>query len=79
MLLVDGTYRTQCTPEVCTTGFTSGPINHVVVAMDPGRKIVGLAERICVQDLARASGLFNPALVEPPTPESEADPQSPAP
>lgn len=63
--VVDGEhYRARCTPPPCTATYTSGPISHVVVALDPGRKLVGYAERICVQDLAEASGLFNPALTD---------------
>ena len=75
MLLIEGTYRTQCEPEACRSDFTSGPVNHVVVAMDPGRKLVGLAERICIQDLARASGLFNPLLTQE-DPDKAEDPSS---
>jgi hypothetical protein len=60
-----GEYRAQCTPEECTAGFEPGPIGHVVVALDPGRKVVGYAERVCVQDLSRASALFNPTNAAP--------------
>ena len=62
-------YEARCNPQSCEGSFVSGPVSHVVVALDPGRKLVGYAERICIQDLAQASGLFNPALfpVEPKT------------
>lgn len=68
MLPTEAGYKAQCEPEQCLAGFTTGPVGHVVVALDPGRKVVGYAERICLQDLARASGLFNPALVPPTDP-----------
>lgn len=60
-----GQYRAQCTPEDCTAGFEPGPTSHVVVALDPGRKVVGYAERVCIQDLSRASRLFNPTTGAP--------------
>lgn len=62
MVQTDGVYVTQCNPEACTQGFEAGPVSHVVVALDPGRKVVGVAERICVQDLSRASALFDPTV-----------------
>jgi hypothetical protein len=71
MSLEGAVYRAQCTPEDCTLGFAAGPVNHVVVALDPGRKVIGYAERVCVQDLSRASGLFDPTLLS-------AEPLSPA-
>ncbi|MCB9662525.1 MAG: hypothetical protein H6732_00270 [Alphaproteobacteria bacterium] len=61
----DGTYRARCTPEACAPGFTEGPVSHVVVALDPGRKIVGYAERLCLQDLSDAGTLFSPPVQEP--------------
>lgn len=64
MLPIDGQYRAQCEPEPCLSSYVTGPVSHVVVALDPGRKIVGYAERVCIQDLARSSGLFNPVMVE---------------
>jgi hypothetical protein len=60
-------YRAQCVPENCAPRFTSGSISHVVVAVDPGKKIVGYAERVCIQDLSEATGLFNPAQFDPET------------
>lgn len=73
MLPTEAGYKAQCEPEQCLAGFTTGPVGHVVVALDPGRKVVGYAERICLQDLARASGLFNPALVPPADPAAVAE------
>ncbi len=60
-----GQYYVQCDPPTCDTRFKSSAINHVVVSLDPGRKIIGYSERICVQDLAESSGLFNPAMLPP--------------
>jgi hypothetical protein len=73
MLPTEAGYKAQCEPEQCLAGFTTGPVGHVVVALDPGRKVVGYAERICLQDLARASGLFNPALVPPADPAAAGE------
>lgn len=60
MVAEAGTYKARCTPEDCAPGFTPGPVSHVVVALDPGRKVVGVAERVCLQDLSRASDRFKP-------------------
>ncbi len=65
MRVVEGEYKARCTPEPCTPGFASGPVSHVVVALDPGRKVVGYAERVCLQDLSSASTRFSPELFEP--------------
>lgn len=67
-------YFARCEPESCEASYEAGPVSHVVVAIDPGRKLVGYAERVCYQDLSQASGLFQPALEEPP-PEAEPQPQ----
>ena len=58
-------YFARCVPESCETQYHSGPVSHVVVALDPGRRIVGYAERVCFQDLSQASALFQPILEEP--------------
>lgn len=58
----EGQYFAKCQPEACTATYKSGPISHVVVALEPGKRLVGYAERICIQDLAESSGLFNPGL-----------------
>ncbi len=65
MEIRSGQYYVQCDPPTCETRFKSSAVNHVVVNLDPGRKIIGYAERICVQDLAESSGLFNPAILPP--------------
>ena len=55
-------YLARCTPEPCAPRFTSVAVSDVVVALDPGRKVVGYRERVCVQDLSNATALFNPVL-----------------
>lgn len=54
-------YFAPCTPPTCDTSYTSGPLSHVVVAIDPGKKVIGYAERTCIQDLSEASALFQAA------------------
>jgi len=54
-------YFSKCTPPTCETAYTSGPVSHVVVAIDPGKKVLGVAERMCIQDLSDASALFQAA------------------
>ena len=66
-------YSARCTPPVCRSNYEEAAMNHVVVAVDPGRKVVGYAERVCVQDLAQATALFQPA--QPTEPPSEAPPE----
>jgi hypothetical protein len=63
-------YFARCEPQSCETSFKAGPVNHVVVGLDPGRRIVGYAERVCFQDLSQASALFQPALEEAPPAEA---------
>ena len=74
MVTEDDTYRANCNPPPCGDGFADGPISQVVVALDPGRKVIGRADRVCVQDLARASELFNPALFKPENTRKPVDP-----
>lgn len=73
----DGTYTARCTPAACLNGYTAGPVNHRIVALDPGRKVVGIAERVCIQDLARASGLFQPAMFPPEATKVDGEPNDP--
>jgi hypothetical protein len=70
----DGTYTARCAPPKCADGYEEVALNHVADALDPGRKVIGHAERVCLQDLARASGLFNPALMPPAPPPQDAAP-----
>jgi len=53
-------YTASCTPPTCMQGYTSASISHAAVALDPGRKVIGVAERACVQDLSNAAALFEP-------------------
>ena len=66
-------YFAKCTPPTCETSYTAGPVSHVVVAIDPGKKVLGYAERTCIQDLSEASELFQAAT------EAEAEATAPAP
>jgi hypothetical protein len=70
-----GEFFARCTPQSCDSHFESATVSHVVVALDPGRKVVGYAERVCLQDLSSASALFNPV----PEPPAEAPAPTPAP
>ena len=73
----DGTYTARCKPAACLNGYIEGPVNHRIVALDPGRKVVGIAERVCIQDLARASGLFQPAMFPPEATKVDGEPNDP--
>lgn len=64
-------YFAKCTPPPCRTNYQEAALNHVVVAVDPGRKVVGMAERVCVQDLSQATALFQP-VQEPPPPDADS-------
>jgi hypothetical protein len=79
MIAEGSQYRVRCVPEGCAPGFEAGPISHVVVAIDPGTKMVGYAERVCLQDLSHASARFTPAPLEPAPPQAEAPTTAPAP
>jgi hypothetical protein len=72
-------YRARCIPEACRSNYQSAAVSHVVVALDPGRKIVGFAERTCVQDLSQATALFQPMPAEGPPEPGDAPPADPAP
>lgn len=66
-------YTARCTPPLCRTNYEEAALNQVVVAVDPGRKIVGYAERVCVQDLAQATALFQPPTEPNPPPAETTD------
>ncbi len=51
-------YRASCTPPTCIRGYTDAGVSHAVVTLDPGRRVLGVAERVCVQDLSNAAALF---------------------
>ena len=61
---VNSTYVARCTPPSCDEHFHSTAVNNVVVALDPGNKVVGYGERVCLQDLSQASALFSPVPVD---------------
>ena len=51
-------YTATCAPRGCLPGYTDGGVSHIATVMDPGRRIVGIAERVCVQDLSEAAARF---------------------
>jgi hypothetical protein len=57
----NGEYKARCTPPDCDTHFHSSTVSNVVVAFDPGNRVLGYAERVCLQDLSQASAMFTPA------------------
>lgn len=57
-------FTAVCTPPTCLKGYTSAAISHAGVALDPGRKLIGVAERTCVQDLSNTAALFEPPDAE---------------
>lgn len=71
----DSEFVARCTPASCDIHFESVAVNQVVVAFDPGEKVLGYAERVCLQDLSNASALFQPELdpqVEKSAPEAKS-------
>jgi hypothetical protein len=52
-------YRADCAPPTCAEGFIDAGVSHVVVAVDPGKKVVGYAERACILDFTKI-GLVTP-------------------
>lgn len=42
------TFEARCTPPSCDPQYDSVSENHVVVAVLPGERVVGYAERICL-------------------------------
>jgi hypothetical protein len=63
-------YQATCSPPSCLDGYTDAGVSHVAVTLDPGRRLVGIAERACVQDLSLAAAQFEqPDPAEMSTPE----------
>lgn len=60
-----------CAPPACEDRFASAAVNHVVVALEPNERVLGYAERVCLQDLSAASALFHPDMGGEPTVEGE--------
>lgn len=68
-------YEAACTPPTCREGYTDAGISHVGMALDPGRRIIGVAERACVQDLSVAARQFEaPDVQQLAVPEPAAEP-----
>ena len=70
-----GEYRAICTPAVCPPQLVDVGVSHVVVAVIPNERVLGYAERGCLQSL---ESLAAPATATstPPTPPTPppADP-----
>jgi hypothetical protein len=49
----------RCTPPTCIDSYTSAPVNHTVVAIEPDKRIIGMAERPCIQTASDLSELTN--------------------
>ena len=62
MLPKEVVFEAQCEPAPCDSAFRSVAVNQVVVAILPNTEVVGYAERVCLQDLSKASQLFAPQL-----------------
>ena len=71
-------YFARCMPEACSGQFRSASVSHVVVGIEPGKRLVGYAERVCIQDLAESSGLFNPGLFPPEDEQPQKTPEGAA-
>jgi hypothetical protein len=63
-------YLARCTPSTCAPGFEDRATNHVIVTIEPGQKLLGYAERVCVQDLSDASARFQPVTDETTEPKA---------
>ena len=55
----------RCTPPTCIDDYSSAPINHTVVAIEPNKRIIGIAERPCIQTASDLSELSNRATSVP--------------
>ena len=53
MTLDGDEYKAACTPSQCIEGFIDAGISHQVVAIDPGKKVVGSGVRACVLDMSQ--------------------------
>ena len=65
-------YFAPCAAPDCAPRFRSVAENHVIVAVEPGEKVLGYRERVCVQDLSEATALFRP-IQEPPPDDAPAE------
>ena len=70
-----GEYRATCTPASCPPELVDVGVSHVVVAVIPNERVLGYAERSCLQSLeslaAPAAAASTPPT--PPTPPPAAD------
>ena len=69
MTVKEDVYTVDCAPPLCHADFEEVAMSHVVVAIDPGEKLVGYAERTCLQTL-QALQETEPGVLEP---EAEAE------
>jgi hypothetical protein len=65
-------YTTDCAPPACHVDFEQVALSQVVVAVDPGEKVVGYAERTCVQTLQKLQQ-SEPEILETPETEDEGE------
>ena len=72
----EAVFEAQCEPSPCEPTFRSVAINQVVVAIVPNTEVVGYAERVCIQDLSKASQFFAPQLNGEPV-TAPAEPAAP--
>ena len=77
MTPTDGQYVANCEPARCDASFREAALSHVVVAIVPDVKVLGYAERVCLQDLSDASSHFAPP--DPAAAAPAADPSRPTP
>ena len=66
-----GEYRAICTPAVCPPQLVDVGVSHVVVAVIPNERILGYAERSCLQSLeslAAPATATTTTTSTPPTP-----------
>jgi hypothetical protein len=53
MTLDGDEYKAACTPAQCIEGFIDAGVSHQVVAIDPGKKVVGSGVRACILDMSQ--------------------------
>lgn len=70
MTLEGDEYKAACTPTPCIEGFIDAGVSHQVVAIDPGKKVVGSGVRACILDMSQI-GLVQQADGIEVTPKAE--------
>ena len=53
MTLEGEEYKAACTPPACIEGFIDAGTSQYVVAIDPGKKVIGSAVRACILDMSQ--------------------------